>query len=159
MTDTPPPHQYIPFHFCRRCSRNLTNLRSIKHGYGPSCYGKRMTGDTRTARQMDPCTITNTDLAHSVYRAIYQLVQGLDETQQARGKCHICGTTIKEMPVESCDHDGGYVLPGFGKPQWIVLHDEHYDYAIWKLRITQDDIINEMERNGDINLNTRENSP
>ena len=140
-----------PSSFCRRCTRHLTNPTSIKHGMGPVCYTKRMDGDLRQAKQIGPRTITSKDLAKKVYQAIYRLIHAMDETvHPARWKCPVCGATIQEMPLESTDHDAGLVLPGFGKPQWFYLHDEHYDLAIWKIGITDEKIMTEMEAHGDI---------
>ena len=134
---------------CRRCSRHLTNSRSIKHGYGPICYRKRMSGDPKTARQMDPCTITDKDMAQKVYAAIYRLIQNLDDFQLSWGKM-LTGEDILTLPLESMDTDNELVLPGFGKPQWFYLHTEKYDLAIWKIGITTDLIRSDMILHGDI---------
>ena len=135
--------------FCRRCSRNLTDPKSIKYGYGPVCYVKHMDGDTRQANlQIDfttYSTITDKDLARKTYRAIYQLIARLDETLLARGKM-ISGEDMRSLPVESFDTNTGITLPGFGNPQWFYLHSEAYDLAIWKIGITDEKIMNELAK-------------
>lgn len=136
---------------CRRCGRHLTNPVSVNHGYGPACYKKRMNGDIRQTKTFEPCTINDKSLAQKVYQAIYRLVSRMDETvHPARWKCQFCGTEIKDMPLESFDCDEGVILPGFGAPQWIYFHDTHYDLAIWKIGITNEKIIAEMQAHGDI---------
>ena len=135
--------------FCRRCTRHLTNPTSIKHGMGPVCYTKRMDGDLRQAKQIGPRTITSKDFARKVYQAIYRLINSLDEINLSRGKM-LAHEDIQTLPVESFDSDNGIVLPGFGKPQWFYLHSSMYDLAIWKIGITDEKIMTEMEAHGDI---------
>lgn len=131
--------------FCRRCTRHLTNPTSIKHGYGPVCYHKRLSGDIRQSKTIGPCTITSKDLARKVYQAIYRILGHLDETQLARGKM-ISGEDIRGLPVESFDSNTGIILPGFGKPQWFYCHSSLYDLALWKLGITDEKILAEFSK-------------
>ena len=156
MTDDTEPS--TPSTFCRRCSRHLTRPSSVKHGYGQVCYRKRMAGDPKTGRkEMDPCTIIDANLARKVLQAIRRLVDKLDENQQARGKCHLCGTTIHEMPIESFDVPGtGLVFPGYEHPQWFYLHDEHNDLALWKIGISNEMILDEMVHAGDLTQDERD---
>lgn len=156
MPESPPECPDTPSCFCRRCSRNLKKPSSIKHGYGNVCYRKRMSGDTRTARQMDPCTITDPDLASKVFQAIYRIIRGgpgipvqCAPADIAHG-LFLTGQDIKTLPLESFDHDGGMIMPGFGKPQMFCLHTEKYDLAISKIRIKDNEILDEMKRVGDI---------
>jgi len=109
-----------------------------------------MAGDPKTSRkEMDPCTVTDANLARKVLQAIYRLVGKLDEDHQARGK-YLTGEDITTLPVESFDHDYGILFPGFGKPQWFYLHSTAYDLSIWKLRINEHNILDEMTSMGDI---------
>lgn len=109
-----------------------------------------MKGDTRRAgaiEKAEPRTITDNAWAQRTIQAIRNLVARVTpESGGWNARCTICGTTIQEMPVESFDHDAGTILPGFGKPQWFYLHDEHNDLAIWKLRIYDQDILDELNR-------------
>lgn len=151
--ETEPTRSPLSSCTCRRCSRKLTNPSSVKQGYGKTCYHKRMKGDPKQSSKFaEACTIVAPDLAKKVYAAIYRLVakneKYLDQT--AHWECRFCHTTLLQMPVESMDHDSGLIMPGFGKPQWFILHDEHYDLAIWKIGITSDKILDEMEEHGDI---------
>ena len=140
-----------PSTICRRCSRSLKNPNSIKAGYGKKCYHKKLAGDLKQSRSLGTCTIVAPDLARKVIAAISRIVNRMDETiHPARWKCHVCGTTIQQMPIESIDHTEGTLFPGYGKPQWFILHDEHYDLAIWKIGITEELILGEMEAHGDI---------
>ena len=150
QTKNEPERLPLPSCTCRRCSRHLTNPTSVNHGFGPACYKKRMSGDPRQSKKLDPCTIVSKDLARKVFQAIYRIISRMDPDLTPRWKCNFCGTTIDKMPLESMDHDTGSILPGFGKPQWIILHDEHNDLAIWKIGITDDAILSEMEAHGDI---------
>jgi hypothetical protein len=140
----------IPSTICRRCGRHLSAKRSVKNGYGPVCLRKNKAGDLTRARaieRLEPRTVTDPVWAERVIRAIYTLVQQVTpESAGWNARCVICGTTIHEMPLESFDHEGGQVLPGFGKPQWFYLHDDHNDLAIWKIRITDEMILAELER-------------
>lgn len=117
-----------------------------------------MAGDPKTGtKEMDPCTITDPEMARKVLQAIYRLVKKLDENDIARGKCHVCGTTIHEMPVESFDVPGhGLVFPGYKYPQWWYLHDEHNDLALWKIHIGNEMILDEMILVGDLTLEEKE---
>jgi len=148
------PFQGLPSNICRRCGRGLSNKTSINHGYGPVCFSKVRAGDVRRAKVIEhyePRTITDKGLAAKTIAAIYRLIDRITpESAGWNGRCVCCGTTIHEMPLESFDHDGGQLLPGFGKPQWFYLHDDHNDLAIWKIRITDFDILVEMDSTGDL---------
>ena len=134
---------------CRRCSRLLKKPSSIKHGYGDTCYRKKMAGDARQGKGMDPCTVTDRALAGRTYESVHRLVLLLDETTRARGNM-LAGANINTLPVESFDTDNGVIPPGFGKPQGFYLHSEKYDLAVWKIGITEEKIFAEMELIGDL---------
>jgi hypothetical protein len=114
----------------------------------------QMTGFNRRAKALEPCSIDDIVLATRTRQAIYRIVSRLNKDDYPqRWTCNICHTDILHMPLESYDHDQGPCHPGFTRPQWFYLHDEHYDLAIWKLAIRYDDIIKEMQDNGDVPLN------
>jgi len=140
----------LPSNRCRRCGKHLSASSSVQCGYGPKCLIKVRSGDLRRSKVLktfEPKTITDPVWAERVNRAIYSLVHKITpESAGWNARCAICGTTIQEMPLESFDHDGGLTLPGYGKPQWFYLHDDHNDLAIWKLRIYDADILAELDR-------------
>lgn len=138
-------------HICRRCSRPLTAKKSQMQGYGSTCYRKIMHGDTRRSKAIEraePRTITDDLWAQRTVKAILALVARIPpESLGWNVRCAVCGTPIQKMPVESYDHNAaGMILPGFGKPQWFYLHDDHNDLAIWKLGIRDQDILDELNR-------------
>jgi hypothetical protein len=143
------PFEGLPSDRCRRCGRHLSATTSVQHGYGDKCLRRIRSGDLRRAKalkQYEPRTVTDDTWAQRTVKAIYALISRVTpETAGWNARCAICGTTIHEMPLESFDHDGGQVLPGFGKPQWFYLHDDHNDLAIWKLRIYDADTLAELD--------------
>lgn len=146
---------------CRKCNRNLRNPDSIKHGYGTTCYKKVMNGNFKLARKSviaGMSTITDPALAALTMRAIQRLIQRIPEVSDLyQFNCTICKATIKEMPLESFDAAHNSVeyrtfplLPGFGKSQWFILHDQHAPVPLHKLNIGIPEILTEMKANGDI---------
>jgi hypothetical protein len=121
------------------------------HGYGSTCYKRAVKGDLKRAKALEktePRSVADKTWAERSIRAVAALVLRIIPLEEAgfNGRCTVCGTTIHQMPVESYDHEGGMALPGFGRPQWVYLHDDHNDLAIWKLRISVQDILTELER-------------
>lgn len=117
------------------------------HGYGSTCYRKIMGGDMRRSKaieRIEPRTVTDNIWAQRTIQAIRNL--GARTPESTGWNSCLCGTTLREMPVESFDHDAGLILPGFGKPQWFYLHDEHNDLAIWKIGIHDQGILDELNR-------------
>lgn len=145
--------QGLPSNRCRRCGRALSATSSVQHGYGDVCFRKTKTGDIRQSRAMqnlNPRTITDDGLARKTMQAIYRLIARLPELQKDRGM-HRMGQDILSLPLESFDAvpytptaNHGTILPGFGKPQWFYLHTDRYDMAIWKLGISDNDILAEL---------------
>lgn len=123
----------IPSTHCRRCGRGLRNPRSVKHGMGPVCWSKTM-HSFENRDVVEPCTITDRELAGDVLGDIMALFRAEAKRGHIRGTC-LCDRPLNFGSLETYDHEGGYALPGFGKPQWLSLHCGkcNYDMSIWKL--------------------------
>jgi len=135
---------------CRRCGRTLSAKRSRQCGYGSTCITKVREGSLKRAKsfeQKEPRTVTDPTWAELTIQTIYSLLYRISlDDAGGNARCSVCGTTIHEMPIESFDHSGGMALPGFGRPQWVYLHDDHNDLAVWKLGITAEIVIADLER-------------
>jgi len=125
-----------PSPICRRCHRALKDAASIKRGYGPVCWAKVRPKDGEDEQLLEPCTISYPGLAEWVRKNIWErILQGKIQT------CS-CGEPLEYGELASYDHDGGYHLKGYGKPQWVYLQCPKcgYQWSIWKLRIDLEDL-------------------
>lgn len=98
---------------CKRCHRKLKGSASIRREYGPICWKK--VEDENQAKIYEPCTIEYSGLASRVMQKIGERVQ--------HGKVQncSCGEPLENGELHSYDHDSGYNLRGFGKPQRVYL--------------------------------------
>lgn len=121
---------------CKRCNRGLTNTASVKRGYGPVCWSKVKTDDGKQKKIYEPCTIAYPGLASHIMREIRKRVLQGNITECS------CGEPFETGEIRSYDHDGGYNLKGFGKPQWVYVECSKcgYQWSIWKLRIDLSDL-------------------
>lgn len=128
---------------CKRCHRALKDPASVKRGYGPVCWKKTQVEDEQQEKICEPCTIAYKGLANYTMREIRKrILQGNIQ------ECS-CGEPLETGEVRSYDHDDGYDLKGFGKPQWVYHECSNcgHQLSIWKLRIDISDLEKLKPRN------------
>lgn len=122
-----------PSNRCRRCRRPLSNIASVNHGFGRICWSKIQ----NTAYEDLPASmrITITDRTEA-QKSIEKIRESMDHIEKKECRC---GEPLNPVNIEYYDHEGGYNLPGFGKPQWLMHHCKkcNYDYSLWKLGVPE----------------------
>lgn len=125
-----------PSKTCRRCHRALKDAANIKRGYGPVCWAKVRQEDEKEEQHPEPCSITYPGLARYTQKKLWERV-----LQSERKTCS-CGEPLKNGELRSYDHDGGWHLKGYSKPQWPYVRCPKcgYELSVWKLRIDISDL-------------------
>jgi len=132
---------------CRRCHRSIVNKTSVQHGFGPVCWTKLNALGYDERPTMFRITITDKKEASKSLARVREIMGAvLKNGTAARTTCMNCDEPLRPENIEYYDHEGGYDLPGFGKPQWLYHHCEgkkkdgktcHHDLSLWKLRIPE----------------------
>jgi len=54
---------------------------------------------------------------------------------QKDGRCVNCGHPFDLEDIKTFDHEGGIVVKGYDKKQWVYFHCKkcEYDSALWKI--------------------------
>lgn len=117
--------------FCTACRRPLTDAESVRLEMGPVCRAKLAAeheGDVP-----DDCTMTDPAMAAASLRAVATRIL---ENADRRTFCG-CGTPIRKGTLVAVDHDGegGYLLAGFAKSQWLAFRCPKcgFEMAAWKV--------------------------
>lgn len=121
---------------CKRCGRALKGSSSLERGYGPVCFRKVQQDCEKVESKLEPCSIEYPGLALHVKEKIWERVL------QGEKKTCSCGEPLKTGELRSYDHDGGWDLKGFSKPQWpyILCSNCGHQLSIHKLRIDLSDL-------------------
>jgi hypothetical protein len=84
----------------------------------------------------EPCTIAYSGLASHTMQEIRKRVD-LDG-----GACGVCGESLEIGELRAYDHDWGYDLKGFGRPQWVYVECAKcgHQLSIRKLRLDLSDL-------------------
>lgn len=99
------------------------------------CWSKVKTDDGKQKKIYEPCTIEHPDLAKYTEREIWKRVL------QGKIQACTCGESLENELLHLYDHDGGYNLKGFGKPQWVYVECScGYQWSVWKLHIDLSDL-------------------
>lgn len=116
---------------CRRCNRTIINKKSVQHGFGPVCWNKLQNTDYEEVPTSLRITITDQAKAQESLERVKELMKTVEKKT-----CLKCGEPLDPANLEYYDHEGGYDMPGFGKPQWLYHQCAcGYGYSLWKLRI------------------------
>jgi hypothetical protein len=124
---------------CRMCHREITDPTSVQHGFGPVCWRKLNEIDYDERPTSLRITITDQDKAKKAIAAIQGLMASALDGKRIESTCRKCDELLDPLNIAYYDHEGGYTLPGFGKPQWLYHHCPkcNYDLSLWKLRIPE----------------------
>lgn len=118
---------------CRRCHRALRNKTSVQHGFGPVCWRKLQ----NTAYEERPTSLRITIIDQAMAQESLERIREMMKHAEKK-ECCKCGKPLNPANLEYYDHEGGYDLPGFGKPQWLYHQCKcGYGYSLWKLRIPE----------------------
>lgn len=121
---------------CKRCNRVLKGSASVNRGYGPVCWKKVQLDGEEQRKIYEPSTVTYAGLANHTMKEIQKRVLQCNVTECS------CGEPLETGDIRSYDHDGGYDLKGFGKPQWVYHECSKckHQLSIRKLRIDLSDL-------------------
>jgi len=121
---------------CMRCNRALKGEASVKRGYGSVCWSKVRYEDEEVEKILEPCSISYPGLASHIKEKLWERVLQGDK------KTCVCGEPLKTGELHSYDHDGGWNLKGFSKPQWpyVLCSKCGHQLSIHKLRIDISDL-------------------
>lgn len=121
---------------CRICHHPLKDIGSQIKGIGPICEKKH------NPEKSDLHLHLNQEkMEKFLPRILDPVVAAPFRVQITRHYCKICGTDLDTEPIRHYEHDKGWIVPGFGEKQWLIITcpnlDCREDWALWKLGVEQ----------------------
>ncbi|MFW9881939.1 MAG: DUF6011 domain-containing protein [Candidatus Thorarchaeota archaeon] len=102
--------KFEPSHFCRKCGRSLSALKSVLNGIGPICIKKSGTTEIRN-REFPESDLRTKLLTGSAYDKIWDEIGRMS-------KCGFCSGEFNAN-IYYYEHDSGWYVKDLDKKVWI----------------------------------------